>query len=339
MSDRDLIVVTGASGRVGHQVARLLLSEGRNVRVVARTAENLKSPASLGADVRTGAIDDRVFLTTAFRGASVVFLLTPVDTKAQNVNTEQRNNVAGLAGAIRDSGVKNVVALSSWGAELSERVGGIIGCHWLEQALNEISDLNSVCLRPVWFMENFIWNIGLIKMANINGLALRPDFAFPMIATKDIAPVAAKYLAKLDFTGRHIHYLNGPKDYALTEVTQVLGNSIGKPNLKYIEFPNGIFRKGLIDNGGLSPNAADMAIEINRGIESGQVHAEPRTKSNTTPTTLEEFARTTFAPAFNAAPNVSFTGKMAGAFLRSFLFFVSPRVQRPLVHKDERVVG
>ncbi len=192
MSDRDLIVVTGASGRVGHQVARLLLSEGCNVRVVARTAENLKSLASLGADVRTGAIDDRVFLTTAFRRASAVFLLTPVDTKAQNVNTEQRNNVAGLAGAIRDSGVKSV---------------------------------------------------------------------------------------------------------------------------------------------------ADMAIEINRGIESGQVHAEPRTKSNTTPTTLEEFARTTFSPAFNAAPNVSFTGKMAGAFLRSFLFFVSPRVHRPLVHKDERVVG
>jgi len=49
----------------------------------------------------------------------------------------------------------------------------------------------------------------------------------------------------------------------------------------------------MIDNGALSPNGADLAIEITRSIESGRVHAEPRSGLNTTPTTLEEFATTT----------------------------------------------
>jgi hypothetical protein len=42
-------------------------------------------------------------------------------------------------------------------------------------------------------------------------------------------------------------------------------------------------------------------------------------RSNTTPTTLEEFARTTFAPAFRAAPGASFSERFGGRFLRSYL--------------------
>ena len=37
-------------------------------------------------------------------------------------------------------------------------------------------------------------------------------------------------------------------------------------------------------SGALSPNGADVAIESTRSIESGRVHAEPRSGLNTTPT-------------------------------------------------------
>jgi uncharacterized protein YbjT (DUF2867 family) len=221
--------------------------------------------------------------------------------------------------------VKYVVFLSSWGTDLPDKSGGIIGCRRLEELLDEIPGLNIVHLRPVWFMENFLWNIGLIKMAGINGLAIRPDVSFPMIAARDIAPVASDYLASLNFKGRNVRYLNGPRDYTMTEVTRVLGAAIGRPDLKYVEFPDAIFRKGVVANGGLSPHAADMAVEISRGIDSGLIKAEPRSQSNTTPTTLEEFARTTFAPAFNSAPNASFSEKFGGMFLRTYLSLMGRR--------------
>ena len=44
-------------------------------------------------------------------------------------------------------------------------------------------------------MENFLFNIGLIKNADFNGLAIKADVSFPMIAARDIAPVATNYLA------------------------------------------------------------------------------------------------------------------------------------------------
>jgi len=118
--------------------------------------------------------------------------------------------------------------------------------------------------------------------------------------------------------------LNGARDYTMTEITRILGASIGRPNLKYVEFPDGVFRKGLL-SGGLTPNAAEFAIQINRGIDSGVVKAEARSASNTTQTTVEEFAKTTFAPAFNAAPEPGFGDRFGGLFLRSFLFVTGHR--------------
>jgi hypothetical protein len=206
-----------------------------------------------------------------------------------------------------------------------DRIGGILGCHWLEQPLDGISGLNAVRLRPVWFMENFLFNIRFIKIAGINGLAIEADFPFPTIATRDIALIAAEYLEHLNFEGRKVRYLNGPRDYAMTDVTRIFGASIGKPNLRYIDFPEDIFRKGLIGSGGLSPNAADLLIETSQHINSGRLKAEPRSKSNTTATTLEEFAETTFAPAFMATPDVSISDRLGGLFLRSFLHITGHR--------------
>jgi hypothetical protein len=111
----------------------------------------------------------------------------------------------------------------------------------------------------------------------------------------------------------------------MTEVTRVLGAAIGRPDLKYVEFPDAIFRKGVIAAGGLSPHAADMAVEISRGIDSRLIKAEPRSRLNTTPTTLEEFARTTFVPAFKTAPDASFTEKLGGMFLRTYLTLTGRR--------------
>ena len=322
---KNIIAVTGATGRVGHLVAEKLLSDGHQVRAVGRSAERLSGLKSLGAEIRIGSLADCDFSTEAFRGTDAVFVLTPVNTSAPDVNAEQMRNVESTAAAILKSGVKNVVLLGSWGAEIPERIGGIIACHHFERLLNSIPNLNVVYLRPVWFMENFLWNIPLIKMSGINGLAINSGVSFPMIATRDIAQAAAEYLAELNFSGRNIRYLNGTKNYTMREVTGILGESIGKPDLKYFEFPKSVMRSGLIKSGGLSPNAADLAIEINQAISDGRLKAEPRSALNTTATTLEEFAQTTFAPAFRESPAASFADKFGGFFLRSYLLLAGKR--------------
>jgi uncharacterized protein YbjT (DUF2867 family) len=191
----------------------------------------------------------------------------------------------------------------------------------MEQLLNDLADVHIVHLRAVWFMDNFIYNIGLIKMANINGLAIDGNFSFPTIYSKDIGIVAAEYLSKMNFTGKTIHYLQGPRNFTMNEVTKILGTSIGKPNLKYVNFPKSVMLQGLKSSGTISDNVAQLLVETNEKINSGKVHGETRNPKNTTPTTLEEFAKIVFKPAYDAEKEPSFMNKLQGTFLRWYLNF------------------
>jgi uncharacterized protein YbjT (DUF2867 family) len=307
MSQKNVIVVTGATGQVGHQVAERLLSAGHAVRAVARNVEKLKLLGERGADVRPGSLDDQPFLTSVFREASAVFAIIPTYTNwsPQDFFAEQTGYAQSLAGAIRESRVSHVIALTSWGAEVPDKAAGTIApLRVFEDLLDHVPGLNAVKLRPGHFMEDRLWDIGLIKSVGILGSMLKPDLMLPMIATCDIAAVAADYLAKLNFQGRSVRYLLGPKDYTMTETARILGASIGKPDLRYVEFSEADFRKGLAGLGA-SPNFADLVVQMLHGFNTGLIKGEPRSKINTTPTTQEEFAKTTFAPAFKAAPNAS----------------------------------
>lgn len=320
--DERPIVVLGASGRVGNVVANQLLNAKIKIRAAARHSEKLIDLEKKGAEVWIGAIDEQDFMNRVFTNTKAAFILTPGDTASPDLHEEQRKNNEHITKAIKHSGLKHVVFLSSWGAELSEKSSTIYGCYLMEKLLNEIPELNVVHLRAVWFMDNFIYNIDLIKMAGINGLSIDADFPFPCIDSKDIGIVAADYLSTLNFKGKSIHYLQGQRDYTMKEVTKILGTSIGNPSLTYIKFPKPLMIQGLKSSGTISGNVAQLLVETNDNINSGRVHGEPRNSKNTTATTLEEFARNKFAPAYDATPAASFSKKLQGAFLRFYLYFV-----------------
>ncbi|GLK99251.1 NmrA family NAD(P)-binding protein [Dactylosporangium matsuzakiense] len=315
----DVIAVLGATGRVGSRIADRLLTAGRRVRAVSRSGSALQPLAARGADVRVGALDDSRFLTGVLTGARAAFVLTPINLRSPDVNGEQRRNVDAQLAAVRASGVPNVVMLSTWGAELDEGFGGVIGCHWFEEGLRAIDGVHAVFLRPVWFMENFMFGSALIKSAGINGLAIGADVAFPMIAATDIAAAALPYLLEPTFTGHRVRYLNGPRDYTMTEVTRLIGGAIGRPGLRYVRLSDAVLYKGVTSSGALTPSAADGLLGVCRGIDSGAVRAEARSADNTTPTTAEEFIRTTFLPAFHAEPAASLGARLGGLALRSYL--------------------
>ncbi|MEO8550263.1 MAG: NmrA family NAD(P)-binding protein, partial [Kofleriaceae bacterium] len=212
------VVVCGATGRVGSLVVSDLRARGLPVRVVGRPSVRLEALASLGAEVRAGDTTDPQFMRAAFRDAATAFLMTPVDTSAEDVNAVQFALIDAAATGLARSETRHVVLLSSWGAELERRVGGIIACHRFEVALGGIDGLNVVHLRPVWFMDNFLWTIPLVRMAGINGSAIDGTVSFPMIAARDIAPVATSLLAEPTFSGASVRYLYGPRAYSLVEM-------------------------------------------------------------------------------------------------------------------------
>ena len=110
----------------------------------------------------------------------------------------------------------------------------------------------------------------------------------------------AGLLEKHAFTGKQVQDLLGERDLSLTEATAVLGRSIGKPELKYVQFPYHAAEKGMVEMG-IGADAARLFIEMSEAINEGRVAVgRPRTAQNATPTSIEQFAEV-FAAAYAAS--------------------------------------
>jgi len=148
-------------------------------------------------------------------------------------------------------------------------------------------------------MENELRAIPMIQGMGIYGGAIKADLKLPVIATRDIGAYAANRLLKLEFSGKQTQELLGERDLTMSEVATALGAAIGKPDLKYTEFGYEQVQQALLQMG-LSEKTAALFVEMFRGFnEHTAVGLEKRSPENTTPTSIEVFAREVFAPAYS----------------------------------------
>ena len=295
------ITVLGATGNFGTALVHHLLQAGHQVTAVARPSARLDALAQAGATAKAGDAHNAAFLTEALHGADAAFLMIPPSMAAPDVLAHYQQIGEATAEAVRATGLKQAVNLSSNGADLPAGTGPILGVHHQEARLNAIDGLAVVHLRPAYFMENLLSSVGMIQHMGITGGAMRPDLQLPMIATKDIAARAAELLGGDVPAGHSVLNLLGPRNYSQQEATAAIGHAIGRPELPYVPFSYDDAKKGMV-GAGLSDDMATLYIEMTRSLneEKLMVH-ETRTAASTTPTTLEEFTQTVFAPAFKEA--------------------------------------
>jgi uncharacterized protein YbjT (DUF2867 family) len=287
-------VILGASGNTGSIIADFLLSKGKKVRVVGRDTGRLQRFVRQGAEAFTADVSDAAALTKAFNGVRAAYLMLPPIVSRE----EQERESDAIAKAVKDSGLPRAVHLSSYGAHVPEGTGPVTGLHTSEQKLNAISALNVLHLRAAYFMENNLAAIGMIRGMGIFGHALLPDLKLPMIATRDVGDYAGRRLLDLDFSGKQTRELLGERHLSMTEATAVIARGIGKPDLRYQQFPYGQIQQALTQ-AGFSPQKAAVYIEMFQAINAGVLAArEPRSPQNTTATSFETFVQDVFAPAY-----------------------------------------
>lgn len=295
-----MIVVTGASGRTGGVMARALLDWSEKPRVVGRNREKLDPLVQRGAKACVGSVEDSEFLTSAFEGATVVYLVLPEDTSLIDLRAHQERISDCFAAAVSRAHVPNVIALSSIGAQHGAKTGPIVGLHNLEQKLTRISGLNLLCLRCGYFMENLLLSLGPLHAMGMLPGGLRSDFSMPWIATRDIGAYAAKRAVACDFSASSIQELHGQRDLSIQEAATIAGAAIGKPDLAYQQLPFPVL-EGALAQMGMPEATVALLIEMWTGANAGLiVPQEPRSAENSTPTTLEAFAAEVFAPAYAA---------------------------------------
>lgn len=294
-------VVCGATGNVGTKLAKSLLAAGVSVRAVGRERVRLGHLAAAGAEPCPGDLGDAKFLSKIFSGARAVFAMIPPKYDTPDLVAYQNGIGEALVSALEKTRVPRVVTLSSIGAHLLEGTGPIRGLHDLEKKLDRLGSAEVLHLRAAYFMENHLWSLPIIREHGVNGSPVRPDVPIPMVATKDIADEAARLLVAETLSGHSVRYLLGPRNLTMTEATRILGHAIGKPDLRYIQFPEEEARKAM-SGMGMSDSVVEALLEMQRGFNAGRIRpTQERNASNTSPTTLEEFAQTVFARSYRAA--------------------------------------
>ncbi|MBW7674268.1 NmrA family NAD(P)-binding protein [Chryseobacterium chendengshani] len=292
------IVILGATGTVGSKISEILLNEGHQVTLITRHVEKLEKYRSLGAIIIAGDITDVDALTNAFKNADSAFILLPDNVKAENTRAYQRQVTGNLIETIENSGIQYIVNMSSLGSHMHEGNGMMGGTGEQEVRLNQLENVNVLHIRSAYFMENFLRIIPLVKNRGINGTVADGEHSIPMVATQDVAKIAAGHLANLDFKGKSVHAVMGPRDYTYSEFTSIIGNAIGNPVLAYVQISVEQAKQTFLGNG-FSEDFVDNLIEMGTAIKSGFMNYQKRDASTTTATTAEDFVNEVYLPAYN----------------------------------------
>jgi uncharacterized protein YbjT (DUF2867 family) len=297
-----MYLITGATGHTGSIIAKGLLKQGHKVRLVARSREKLSELASLGAEILIGDIASKDTAGKAFVGIDAAYLMIPPAMTDPDYRGYQRKLTEIYGSALQaNSSVRHVVVLSSFGADKDAKTGPILGLHFLEERLKQITSLNSLSLRAGYFMENTLGQVGAIHRTGATVGPLKPDLKIPLIATVDVGNAALNALLRLDFKGHQNHELQGQRDLTYLEITAIIGAAIGKPDLQYQLISSEQFAS-VVEQMGWARSAAALMAEMVDAQNAGHVRSlEPRSASNTTPTRFEQFVAETFLPAYNAA--------------------------------------
>ena len=266
-------VITGGAGHISKPLALQLLKAGHTGTVIGRNPENLKVLTDAGATAAIGSVEDVAFLTQTFQGADAIYTMVP----PIHTQTDWKGYIGSIGEnytkAIKASGVKYVVNLSSIGAHLAEGCGPVSGLYRVEHSLNTLTDVHIKHLRPAYFYYNLLSNIGLIKgMGIIGGNFSTEPGKFPIVDPIDIASVAAAALLSLDFTG-HSYENIASDEISTNEIAATLGAAIGKPDLAWVQFTDEQAFAGMIQ-AGLPEEMAKNYTEMSHSIQVGDMLAD-----------------------------------------------------------------
>jgi uncharacterized protein YbjT (DUF2867 family) len=293
-------VVIGATGNTGKLITIGLIEKGHKVRLVSRSAAKAKalvnsaspSPSNNPPEIFEGDSANADLLKKAFQGADAIYTLVPLSPMAPDFLAYQLTHVNAVSEALKATGVKYAVTLSSVGAHLKSGAGVVQGLQKMEEAFNAIPGLNVMHLRATYFMENILGQINAVKQMGAMGSPVKGDMLFPIVATKDISAVALNFLLKLDFKGSNVEYVLGPRDVTYNEIASVMGKAIGKPDLKYYTVTYEEGSKAMMQMG-MGESVVSRMMEFIKSLNDGKVMEDARRNPiNTTPTTLEEFSNT-----------------------------------------------
>ena len=290
-------VITGSLGHISKPLAENLIAKGHEVTIITSNHNNEQAIKILGAKPAVGWVQDVKFLNETFKDNDAVYTMIPPKWDADDWKEWIGNIGKNYATSIRDAGIKYVVNLSSVGAHMADGCGPVSGLHRAEEALNALAGVNIKHLRPAYFYQNLLAQIGLIKSAGIMGGNFGADTC-PIVHPEDIAKVATEELLNLSFTGHSVRYIAGD-EVTGEKIATTLGDAIKKDSLPWVVFSDEQNLEGMLQ-AGLSEEVAKNYTEMGKAMRTGEMNEDyNKNKPALSTIKLTDFAKE-FAAAFNS---------------------------------------
>jgi (4-alkanoyl-5-oxo-2,5-dihydrofuran-3-yl)methyl phosphate reductase len=230
-----MILVIGANGTIGSEVARQLVAAGQMPRLLVRDLG--KARAFEGkAEVLRADLNDSTAVSKALIGCDRIFLSTS--------GLDGPRLEAKTIDAAKTAGIKHVVKLSIAGAETE--VINLMKWHRGNEKKLESSGMSWTFLRPSNFMSNAMMWVDTIKKENAIYAPLGGS-AFAPIDPVDVAAVAVKALTIEGHEGK-AYVLTGPASLDMQTQAEVVGHVLGR-KVKYVDITPATAREGLLKIG------------------------------------------------------------------------------------------
>lgn len=254
-----MILVTGATGKTGGEVARQLAAANTSFRALVRDVDKAAPISALGAELVVGDIADEAFLSTALNGIDKAFLVMPNDE-------EQLVLEKAFTDACVAAEVQHLVYLSSL-ESVPESKNPITQNHVAAQDYIRESGMSWTLVRPTFFMQNFETYAPRIKEA---GQIVMPVGSGTVSATdlRDVGEVIRDVLTKPDHENKS-YDLTGPELLTFTEIAEQFSRVLGT-TVEYIDQPMEEFAD-LLRTIGLSEWRVDAVCKELEAIGAGVV--------------------------------------------------------------------
>ena len=256
-----MIVVTGATGQLGHLVVEALVRKVPADQVIAavRTPEKAADLAALGVQVRVADYDQPSTLTEAFAGADKLLLISGTD-----IGRRVPQHTAAIEAA-KEAGVTHIVYTSVLRADTNTTV--VAPDHKATEEVIRAAGVPFTFLRNGWYTENYEQSIA---QALVTGAILGSagEGRVGGVPRADYADAAAEVLTGTGHDNK-VYELAADEAWSYADLAESAGRISGKA-ISYQDVPAEQHRDVLL-GAGLPEFVADMLVGSDRAIAAGEL--------------------------------------------------------------------
>jgi uncharacterized protein YbjT (DUF2867 family) len=236
------LLIVGATGTLGRQIARRALDEGYEVRCLVRSARKASFLKEWGAHLVQGNLCDPSALAAALEGVTAVIdAATTRATDSQSLREVDWDGKVALIQAAKAAAVERFIFFSIMGADRYPNVPLMDLKRCTEVFLKE-SGLNYTILRPCGFFQGLIGQYNIPILDNQPVWVTGEETPIAYMDTQDVARFALQALKK-EATFNSTFDLSGPKAWTAEQIIKLCEQLSGK-EAKVKRIPVGVL-KGL----------------------------------------------------------------------------------------------